>query len=120
MLASILGISLPPIVALVMTLGFIFFLFRREFRERPNVTGALWLPLLWMLSTCTRPLSEWLHILGLPIGGTVDLEEGSPLDACFYIVLIIAGISVLDRRQFEFGKFSERNGWLIAFLFYCF
>jgi len=120
MLASILGISLPPIVALVITLGFIFFLFRRDFRERPNVTGALWLPLLFMLSSCTRPLSEWLRIVGLPIPGAANLEEGSPLDACFYVVLIIAGIRVLDRREFNLGKFSGRNGWLLAFLFYCF
>src|SRR5438270_13494447 len=109
----------PPIVALFLTVAFIVFLFRRDFREHPNVTGALWLPLLWMLIIFSRALSDWLTIFGLPgHGGT--LEEGSPLDASFYFGLIAAGIYVLNKRQVQLSEIFRNNGWLMAFLLYCF
>jgi exopolysaccharide production protein ExoQ len=111
---------LPPGFALFLTLAFIVFLFRRDFREQPNVTGALWLPLLWMLVVCSRPVSEWLNIFGLPVGGASSLEEGSPLDACFYFALIGAGIYVLNKRQVSLSEIIRNNGWLMAFLLYCF
>src|SRR5437764_14150311 len=110
---------LPPIVALFLTVAFVVFLFRRDFREEPNVTGALWLPLLWMLLTCSRALSEWLNFFGFSLGG-LSLEEGSPLDACFYFALIAAGIYVLNKRQVQLSEFARNNGWLVVFLLYCF
>ena len=110
---------LPPIVALFLTVAFIVFLFRRDIREEPNVTGALWLPLLWMLLTCSRALSEWLNFFGFSLGG-LSLEEGSPLDACFYFALIAAGIYVLNKRQVQLSEFARNNGWLVVFLLYCF
>jgi exopolysaccharide production protein ExoQ len=114
-----MGLHLPPIVALFLTVAFIVFLFRRDFREQPNITRALWLPVLWMVISCSRPVTQWLNICGLPVSGAVSLEDGSPLDACFYFALIATGIYVLNKRGFNLGKFIENNGWLVAFLFYC-
>jgi len=48
------------------------------------------------------------------------VEEGSPLDACFCFVLIIAGFCVLAKRQVRLSEIVHNNGWLIAFLLYCF
>src|SRR5438876_8295888 len=95
---------LPSNVALFLTLAFIIFLFRRDIREKPNVSGALWLPLLWMVLTCSRGFSQWLNILGLPVAGAASVEEGSPLDAWFYFVLIAAGFYVLNKRQVRLGE----------------
>jgi exopolysaccharide production protein ExoQ len=120
MLASILGIHLPPFVALVLTMGLIFFLFRRDFREKPNVSGALWLPLVWMVLTCSKPVSQWLTIFGLPVSGPAAVEEGSPLDAYFYLALAIAGFCVLNKRQVQLSEVVRNNSWIIALLFYCF
>jgi len=116
---------LPPPVALLLTIGFVVFLFRRDFRQRPNVTGALWLPLVWLLLGCSRPLSTWLSIFGLPVGGsaaslTASLQEGRPLDACVYFGLIAAGVYVLNQRQADLPGFFDKNRWLVAFLIYCF
>jgi len=110
---------LPPTVALFLTIGFVIFLFRRDFLEKPNITGALWIPLLWMLVICSRFVSQWLNIVGVHVGGASS-EEGTPLDALFYFVLIAAGIYVLTQRGFNLAEFIERNGWLVAFLIYCF
>src|SRR6266498_2886802 len=74
-------LQLPPSVASCLTIAFIVFLFRRDIRERPNVTGALWLPLIWLVIGCSRGLSLWLNIFGIQVSGAASVEEGSPLDA---------------------------------------
>src|SRR6266853_301797 len=115
-----MGIHLPPIVASFLTIAFIVFLFRRDIRERPNVSGALWLPLIWLMIGCSRGFSQWLNIFGLPVAGASSVEEGSPVDAWFFFALIIAGSCVLIKRQVRLSEIIRNNGWLIAFLLYCF
>jgi exopolysaccharide production protein ExoQ len=97
-----------------------FLLFRRDTREQPNRTGALWLPAIWLVFISSRPVSEWLHIFGLPVSVPQSVEEGSPLDASFFLALTIAGICVLLKRQVNLAEIFRNNGWLIAFLVYCF
>ena len=111
---------MPPPVATLLTLTFIAYLFRRDIRERPDVTGALWLPLLWLTLGCSRSVSEWLNIFGLPVTGGASVEEGSPLDAWFCFALIIAGSCVLIKRQVRLSEVVSNNGWLIVFLLFCF
>jgi len=119
-IASLFGLSLPPRLAFFLTLALIVFLFRRDIREKPDVSGALWLPLLWLVLTCSRGLSEWLNIFGLHVSGAASVEEGSPLDACFYLALAIAGFCVLIKRQVLLSEIVRNNGWLIAFFLFCF
>jgi O-antigen ligase len=111
---------LPPTVALLLTLALIVWLFRRDIREKPDVSGALWLPVLWLILGCSRSLSGWLNIFGLPVSGAASVEEGSPLDACVYFALIIAGFCVLVKRQVRLSEVVLKNRWLIFFLLYCF
>jgi exopolysaccharide production protein ExoQ len=119
-IASLLGLRLPPTLALFLTLAFIVFLFRRDIREKPNVSGALWLPLVWLVLICSRSFSGWLNIFGLPVSGPASQDEGSPLDACFYLALVIAGFCVLTKRQLHLSEIVLNNGWIIAFFLYCF
>jgi exopolysaccharide production protein ExoQ len=118
-IGSLFGLSLPPTLALFLTVALIVFLFRRDIREKPDVSSALWLPLLWLVLACSRSVSQWLNIFGLPVSGG-SVEEGSPLDASFYFALIIAGFCVLIKRQVRLSEIIQNNGWLIAFLLYCF
>jgi exopolysaccharide production protein ExoQ len=114
-----MGPHLPPTAALVLTIGFIVFLFRRDIRERPNVTGALWIPLVWFLIITSRQPSGWLSIFGLHVGA-VTLEEGSPLDRCVYFALIAGGIYVLNKRQLRLSEIIRQNQWLTILFIYCF
>jgi exopolysaccharide production protein ExoQ len=118
-IASLFGLSLPPQLALLLTLALIVFLFRRDIRESPDISSALWLPLLWLVLTCSRSVTQWLNIFGLPVSGG-SLEEGSPVDAWFYFAMIIAGFCILLKRQVRLSEVVLNNGWLIAFLLYCF
>ena len=105
---------MPPPVATLLTLGFIVLLFRRDIREKPNISGALWMPLVWMLIVCSRQPSGWLDTFGLH-SGAVTLEEGSPLDACIYFALIAAGGYVLTKRHTQLSKIIRNNQWLTIF-----
>ena len=112
---------MPPPVATLLTLGFIAFLFRRDIRERPDVSGALWFPLIWLVIACSRGPSLWLNIFGLPgEGRRQSVEEGSPLDAWFFFSLIAMGFCVLIKRQVRISEVVYNNSWLIAFLLFCF
>jgi exopolysaccharide production protein ExoQ len=115
-IASILG--LPPPIGLLGALIFVFYLFRRDIRQRPNVTGALWLPLIWLVLMGSRPVSQWLYLCGFNTLGSLD--EGTPLDAVVYSSLIIAGLYVLNKRRVGLSEVIHNNGWLVAFLLYCF
>ncbi len=116
---AMFGVHLPPNVALLITLAFVFYLFRRDLLETPNVTGALWIPFLWMVIIGSRSVTQWLHYLHFPIS-LGSAEEGNPVDALFYFGLIGAGMLVLSQRQLNLGELFRNNGWLIAFLIYCF
>ena len=93
-IVSLTGLHLPPRLALFLTLAFIVFLFRRGVRERPNVTGALWLPLVWMPLIGSLSVVQWVLTLGVMRAGSA--EEGNPLDALIYLSLIVAGKSGLS------------------------
>jgi hypothetical protein len=99
---------MPPILAFVLTVVFIGFLIRRDLREKPNVTGALWIPLLWLSIICSRAVSQWLALAGFQVGG-VSLEEGSPVDAVVYFALLALGIRVRHIRH-GLSKTASRAG----------
>lgn len=110
----------PPFVALLVMIAVVIYLFRRNFREKPNVTGALWIPFIWLLIIMSRFVTIWIHILfGVNLGGT-SLEEGSPVDALCSLALIFAGLRVLYNRQVKLGVLVRQNGWVAVFFAYCF
>ena len=115
-----MGIHTPPLIALALTLAFIYYMFRRDMRQNPNVTSALWIPFIWLFIVMSRFVTEWLAIIfGLNVGGS-SVEEGSPVDAGVTLVLIIAGLRVLVRRQVNFALLIRQNQWVAIFFAFCF
>jgi exopolysaccharide production protein ExoQ len=112
-------LQLPPSVASCLTVAFIVFLFRRDIRVKADVSGALWLPLIWLIISCSRGLSLWLNIFGLSVSGATSVEEGSPLDAWFFLILIAMGLYVLSKRGVRLSEIVRNNQWLTIFLLYC-
>jgi len=107
---------LPPVVALWITFGFIYFLYRRESRQTTKVSRALWVPVIWLLITGSRPFSAWLDLSrGVVIASP---EDGSPLDAAVFFGLLLAGYSVLQKRGVNLSTFIRNNRWLFAFFIY--
>jgi exopolysaccharide production protein ExoQ len=112
-------IGLPPRVGLVGTLAFVFFLYWRDIRQQPNVTRAVWLPVIWVVLMASRSVAQWLDVLHFPIA-LGSPEEGNPLDAFVYLTLILAGLYVLNKRQISLSEVINNNRWVVAFLIYCF
>jgi len=110
---------MPPTLALVLTLGFISYLFWRDVRERPNVTGALWLPVVWVFIICSRTLSQWLNLFGVTGFASSSIEEGSTLDAVVLSAMIVSAIFVLRRRQISLSEIARENKWLVILILYC-
>jgi O-antigen ligase len=110
---------MPRQLALLIYLSGVVWLFRRDFREKPNITGALWLPFFWVVISGSRFVSQWLAIFGLNLGGT-SVEEGSPLDAFIFFVLILSGLYVLNQRRLNLSEFIQNNRLVTIYLAYCF
>jgi O-antigen ligase len=73
-----------------------------------------------MFLIASRPVSQWLHIFGLPGFGAPSVEEGSSVDALVYAGMIGLGVYVLAKRGVSISNFIEDNKWLMVFVLYCF
>jgi exopolysaccharide production protein ExoQ len=110
---------MPPPLASLLTLGFVVYFFRRDFRENPNVPRALWLPTIWMMIIGSRLVGQWLSLCGLNFAGASE-TEGNPIDAIVFLALNLAGIYVLSRRRATLAEIVHNNRWIAAFYVYCF
>jgi O-antigen ligase len=110
---------MPSSIALFITLAFIAWLFRRDYRTAPQVTGALWIPFFWVFISGSRFVTQWLDIIGLNLGGT-SVDEGSPIDAFIFFGLIAVGVYILHRRRVNVAEFVRSNQWVVIYLAYCF
>jgi exopolysaccharide production protein ExoQ len=109
---------MPPLLALALTIVFCAYVWRRFCRGRES-GGALWLPTIWIFFIASRHPAQWLEFFGLGNFLGSSYEEGSPLDAAFFLVLILSGIHVLARRRITLGSLARHNLWLVAFALYC-
>ena len=73
-------------------------MFRRDFREHPNVTRALWIPTIWLFLIGSRTVTQWMDLFGISLGGG-SYEDGTPADAVVFFLLIGAGVFILYRRR---------------------
>ena len=91
------------------------FWLNRDRRARTSV--ALWIPVIWMLIVCSRPVSLWLE-MGSPMRNSARTMEGSPLDRAVYSCMLVAGIAVLFTRR-KAGRILRANGPLLFSFSYC-
>ena len=90
---------------------------------RSRTSGALWIPSIWFLLACSRPLSAWWNLGEIqkesvaPVSAL--LAEGSPIDRAVYTGLLVLGLIVLAQRKNITIK-TVRSCWPVALFFgYC-
>ncbi len=110
---------MPPFVATLITLSCCAFMLRREQRQEADASSALWLPVIWMFFACSRFPAQWLVVLGLPTAIFGPSNEGTPIDAVFFLFLTFCGLQVLSRRGFHLADFVRDNRCVSIFLIYC-
>jgi exopolysaccharide production protein ExoQ len=98
------------LLAILLCLPFIWWLWRRDVKARPKFSRTFWIPLFWMLILGSRPLSWWLGV-----GGGGDNLEGNWFDRLLYLGLIFWAIHILSKRRVLWGTLIEKNKALILF-----
>lgn len=108
---------MPPSLAAFVTGIAVLALLAWDRRASRSASAALWLPVLWLVVTASRYPTQWLS-LGTPTVGLGNVAEGSPLDATYFAVLIVAGATVLLHRSIPVVSILRHNGWITAFAVY--
>ena len=103
---------MPPQLALLLCTVFVLFLLRLDRKQSPNVSRAMWIPTIWMLSIASKSLGRWFP------SADVDIESGSPLDRVFIIGLLCLGLFILGKRRFKWSIAIKENFWLILLIAY--
>lgn len=105
-----------PLIATVLCLAFVAYLYRIDPRQEGETTSALWIPFVWMFIAGSRFLSSWLSFSS---SESLNRDDGSPIDALLFLALIAAGAVVLVRRNVPWGRFFAGNKLLVAYFAYC-
>ena len=106
------------LLATVVCVAGILWLFVLDRDARVPVSNALWIPTIWLLINGSRGVSTWLQ-LSPSVSLAEQYTEGSPLDAAIFGILIIAGALVLNRRANKVRQFLRSNVPILIFLSYC-
>jgi O-antigen ligase len=104
---------MPPIIALWICIGFIYWLFRMDIRLRKFSSSASLVPVLWLTFISSRFPGFWFQQIGLPTG-TASNAEGNPTDLVILLGLIAVAGFVVTRRDFQWGAFFFKNKGLMV------
>ena len=113
---------MPPVLASAICAILIAGLFWLDRDREAPTSGALWIPVTWLMLACSRSAAQWLSP---GAGSTVTVEttnqvlEGSPLDRNVYVCLIVMSLIVLGFRGGRVRRFLWANGPILFFFFYC-
>lgn len=103
---------MPSVIALILCTAFVFFLLRLEHKQSPEMTRTLWIPIIWMLYTASKPLGVWFLQSGS------DVESGSPMDRAFLLALICISLWILARRKYDWRAAMKENAWLVVLIIF--
>lgn len=103
---------MPPPLALLVCVALVFVLLRFDRRLSSGVSGAIWIPTLWLLSVASKPLAYWFSWSG------ESTESGSPLDQVFLVSVLLLGVGVIARRQLNWRKILTENRWVVVLIIY--
>jgi exopolysaccharide production protein ExoQ len=107
----------PPIIAAVICVAGIIFLFRFD-RNEVKTSPALWIPLAWFLLACSRSLARWLNLSNS--GSLTDqMLEGNPVDRAVFTALLVLGLIVLVNRRGKVGRSLGQSLPVLLFFAYC-
>lgn len=109
---------MPKQLALLMCVIFILWLFVKGRTLHPMTSGALWIPLIWLIIIGSRPVSMWFNA-NIPQESIEGYLEGSPIDRFVFMALIVAGSVFLLKRRVNWGSLLKTNKWFFAFFIYC-
>lgn len=109
---------MPKIIATIICIILIAFLFSIDRKRGDGVSKAIWIPFIWIVFAASREFSFWLNYF-FGIGsfyGTI--EEGNPYERTFHSILIVLGCLVLAKRKMNWLVLLKNNVWIwLYFIF---
>lgn len=109
---------MTPLFALAGGLGFVAWLLYLDVKERPSVSPAVWIVVVWALIYASRPVMSWFADVSVPTSAESS-DAGDLGEALVSLALMAAGLIVLLRRGVRWGAVIEHNPWLfIVYLFW--
>src|SRR4029077_11825127 len=107
-----------PILALLVCLAATAWLLSRDAAERPAVSPATWIVVVWAFIYASRPLTSWF-VDPSATGSPELFDESNPSEALINLVLIVAAAVVLVRRRLQVLRVISANPWLaVVYLFW--
>ena len=94
-------------IALVFALGLAIVCLRQDGKLEPNVSFAIWLPVLWMLRVASRSFGQWS-----------PGENNQWADQIILSAITVAGLIVLTQRSAKVSVLFRENRLLLLFLAY--
>jgi exopolysaccharide production protein ExoQ len=104
--------TMSSALALLLCSAFVFYLLKYDRRQSNKVSGALWVPTIWIFSIATKSLASWFG------AGGEDIESGSPLDRIFVSGLLCLGLFIFARRKVAWLPVIKKNTWLALLIAY--
>jgi len=108
---------MPTSLATLLTIAFVIFAIAMDTR-RQQISGAVWLPVMWAVIVASRFPSQWLQLGSPLVTNSATTAEGSPLDAAYFASLIVIGLVVLARRKLDAARLVQMNLLLTIFFVY--
>jgi exopolysaccharide production protein ExoQ len=111
---------MPPFVASIIFGIGIAGLFYLDRGEKPRVSKALVIPMVWMILNTTHPLSFWLG-MSPNVGGSATQAyiEGNPFDRNVIFVLQLAALVVLLSKRAKVGQILRKNPLILVYFYFC-
>lgn len=112
---------MTPSLASCLCFAFIVWLLWRDLKQNTAVSGAIWIPVFWILLIGARLPSEWMAGSAAMLNASGSaLVEGSPLDRNLFLGLMLAGAVVLVRRSPSWSSLATNNVAITLFFTFTF
>jgi O-antigen ligase len=108
-----------PYIALMLTISFILYVFKTDAKRKTTVSSALWVPLIWMMFSASKPFSYWLGSISFATSEEISNIEGSPIDRFILSILILVSLFILYKRKTKCLSILKTNPLIIIWLLYC-
>jgi len=106
------------IISLTICILFILYLLRNDAKRIPDISWALWIPLLWFLIISTRPVSAWLGVSGAATSAENSYIEGNSFERNIDIAFMIVGMLTLLKRKTSWGNIFKNNKFIFLYVLY--
>ena len=110
---------MPPLIALLLWFALAAFLLFRDHKNHPDLSSALYIPLIWLFFLGSKSLGLWLN-LGKTQMSTIEVyAEGNAIDRYSLLLLFALAIYVVLKRNFPWPAFFKENRIVLFFFFFC-